>query len=160
MNWEQLIAIAVLLAQAPEHGESRGRPQQSRLRRAVSTAYYAVFHALANRNADALVGSSPDIRQTAEWARTYRALDHRAAKDRFNATSAMIAFPDKLQDFGHAFIAPQNQRHDADYNPHATFLRSETMRVIERAEAATNDLTATDQRTRRALATYVLFRPR
>ena len=160
MNWEQLIAIAMLLAQAPEHGETRGRPQQARLRRAVSTAYYAVFHALAISNADSMIGSSPYIRQSDEWARTYRALDHRFAKDRFNAVAAMVAFPINLQDFGHTFIALQNQRHDADYNPHVTFLRSETVRVIERTKTAADDLMTTDQRTRRALATYVLFRPR
>lgn len=160
MDWQQLIAIARLLARAPEFGEARGRPQQARLRRAISTIYYAVFHALANNNADALIGTSPDVRQSEEWARTYRALDHGFAKDRFNSTSSMLAFPENLQDFGHTFIALQNQRHDADYNPRSVFQRSETIRAIERAEAAIADLTGTDLRIRRALATYVLFRTR
>jgi len=160
VNWEHLIAIARLLAEAPEFGETRGRPQQARLRRAVSTAYYAVFHALAYSNADSLIGTSPDLRQSPEWTRAYRALDHGLAKGRFNSTSAMALFPDTLQDFGHVFIALQNQRHDADYNPQAVFQRSETIRAIERAEAAINNLLATDLRTRRALATHVLFRPR
>jgi len=160
VNWEQLIAIARLLAGAPEHGETRGRPQQARLRRAVSTAYYAVFHALAHSNADSLIGTSPDIRQSGEWTRAYRALEHGLAKDRFNSATAMAPFPDTIHDFGHAFIALQNQRHDADYNPQAVFQRSETIRAIERAEAAITDLAATDLRTRRALATHVLFRLR
>lgn len=160
MNWEQLIAIGRLLAQAIEHGETRGRPQQARLRRGISAVYYALFHALSYSNADALVGSSPDIRQSAEWARTYRALDHRFAKDRFNATTAMGEIPNKMQDFGNTFVALQNQRHDADYNPHAVFQRSETVRTIDRAEAAIDDLVTTDLRARRAPATYVLFRPR
>ena len=160
MNWEQLIAIARLLAEAPEHGETRGRPQQARLRRSISTVYYAVFHALANSNADSLIGASPDTRQSEEWTRTYRALDHGPAKNSFNSTSAMAMFPASLQDFGHTFIALQNQRHDADYNPQAVFQRSETVRAIERAEAAIGDLVSTDLRTRRALATHVLFRAR
>lgn len=114
MNWEQLIAIARLLVEAPEHGETRGRPQQARLRRSISTVYYALFHALANSNADSLIGTSPDIRQSEEWTRTYRALDHGPAKNSLNSTSAMAMFPASLQDFGHTFIALQNQRHDAE----------------------------------------------
>ena len=39
MDWEQLIALARMLASAPEHGERRGRPQQMQLRKAVSAAY-------------------------------------------------------------------------------------------------------------------------
>ena len=37
-------------------------PSQSDLRRAISTAYYAVFHALAARNANALAVSSPTLK--------------------------------------------------------------------------------------------------
>jgi uncharacterized protein (UPF0332 family) len=33
-----------------------GQPSQEALRRAISTAYYAMFHALANSNADLVVG--------------------------------------------------------------------------------------------------------
>ena len=47
MNWQDLIAASRLLIQDPDCSESA-------VRRAVSTAYYAVFHALAESNADAL----------------------------------------------------------------------------------------------------------
>ena len=82
MNWEQLIALARMLASAPEHGERRGRPQQTRLRKAVSAAYYAMFHALRASNADTLIGGSPQFRRLPAWTLTYRALDHGFAKSR------------------------------------------------------------------------------
>ena len=39
MNWEQLLELAEMLAGTPQHGETRGRPQQTHLRKANSTAY-------------------------------------------------------------------------------------------------------------------------
>ena len=52
MNPQDLLTLAVELAS----GSSRGRPGQVELRRAVSSVYYALFHALANSCADLLVG--------------------------------------------------------------------------------------------------------
>ncbi len=66
MNWEQLLELADMLAGAPLHGETRGRPQQTHLRKANSAAYYAMFHALANSNADTLIGSGAAVRRTEE----------------------------------------------------------------------------------------------
>lgn len=160
MNWEQLIAIARLLASPPERGETRGRPQQVRLRRAISSGYYAIFHALAASNADSLIGSSPASVRSPEWERTYRALEHRFARDRFSTATAMASFPESVRDFGSAFVVLQGQRHDADYNPRLTFQRWEVLQAVERAEGVINDFLDTELRTRRALATYVLFRPR
>ena len=91
MNWEQLIAIARLLAESPRHGEARGRPQQARLRKAISAAYYAVFHALANSNADTLIGASPQFRSLPAWTQTYRALGHGFAKSQIQ--SGLNSFP-------------------------------------------------------------------
>ena len=61
MNLEQLLEIAEMLAGAPQHGETRGRPQQMQLRKATSNAYYAMFYALANSNADTLIGSAQAV---------------------------------------------------------------------------------------------------
>ena len=46
MNPHDLIRMARQLASG-DLGSGRGRPRQAELRRAVSTAYYAMFHALA-----------------------------------------------------------------------------------------------------------------
>ena len=47
--------------------------------RAVSTAYYAVFHALNANNADAIVGTPTTQRMSEDWIRTYRSTRHRYA---------------------------------------------------------------------------------
>ena len=80
MNWEQLLELAEMLAGTLQQGEARGRPQQTRLRKANSIAYYALFHALANSNVDTLIGSAATIRRSEEWTTTHRALNHGTAK--------------------------------------------------------------------------------
>lgn len=95
MNWEQLIALARMLASPPRYGERRGRPQQVQLRKAISAAYYALFHALTQSNADTLIGASPQFRRLPAWTLTYRALDHGFAKTRMQ--SALNAFDSPMQ---------------------------------------------------------------
>ena len=156
MNWEQLIAISRLLAEPPAQGEARGRPQQARLRRAISTAYYAMFHALAESNANTLIGASNDARSSVEWVRTYRAINHGTASGQMKALDRN-RFPDQIYDFAEVFIDLQMQRHDADYNPQATFTRSETVAAINRAASAVERFIETTARDRRAFAAQVLF---
>ena len=89
MNWEQLLELADALANPPQHGEARGRPQQSHLRKATSIAYYAMFHALANSNADTLIGSSPSVQKTGEWTTTQRALNHGPARNQMSKNGSV-----------------------------------------------------------------------
>ena len=158
MNWEQLIAIARLLANAPGYGERRGRPQQMQLRKAVSAAYYAMFHGLANSNANTLIGASLQFRRLTAWTQTYRALDHGFARGQINR--GLAGFAPEIQDFGIEFVALQDQRHRADYDPNAEFSRSETLRLINRAESAITAFTNADPTERKAFAAHALFRAR
>ena len=158
MNWEQLIAIARLLASAPDYGERRGRPQQAQLRKAVSAAYYAMFHALASSNADTLIGASPQFRSRPAWTQTYRALNHGFSRGQINRGLADFALV--VQDFGNAFVILQEERHKADYDPNAQFTRADTLRLINRAEEAIRGFTNADPTERKAFAAHVLFRTR
>ena len=158
MNWEQLIAIARELATAPSYGEARGRPQQARLRKAVSAAYYAMFHAQAGSNADALIGASPQLRRLPAWTQIYRALDHGFARRQIRP--GLSGFALAIQDFGAAFIVIQDERHKADYGPNAEFNRSETLRLINRAESAIIAFMNADPTERKAFAAHALFRAR
>jgi hypothetical protein len=56
------------------------RPRQADLRRALSTAYDALFHGLAETAADRLVGVTPQVRRSLAWSRVHRDLDHNNAK--------------------------------------------------------------------------------
>ena len=116
MNPRDLIRIARQLASGAVGG-NRGRPRQAELRRAVSAAYYALFHALAHCCANRLAGSG---RAEASWIQTYRALEHRHARNQCNDQSAMSVFPAGIQDFGKIFVLMQRQRQQADYSASAT----------------------------------------
>lgn len=57
ISWSELIAArqANLTPQPPA-----AQPAPAAIRRVISTAYYAVFHALAASNADVLIGPAHD----------------------------------------------------------------------------------------------------
>ncbi len=91
MNWRDLIVIARALAIGVIPPRI-GRPRQAELRRALSTIYYAAFHAFASNNANTLIGIGPQVRNDPAWELTYRAMDHRAARARCEHP-AMSRFP-------------------------------------------------------------------
>ena len=155
MNWQQLFDMSRTLAGAPGTAPAPGRPRQIMLRRAVSTAYYAMFHALCQSNADALVGVSPRGDGVALWTRAYRALEHRQAKDRL-APYISNGNPE-IRNFASLFRNLQDQRHDADYNPRRVFIRFQVSVLIDRAEAATQAFSRMPVAQRRALAVHLLL---
>lgn len=135
----------------------RGRPRQASLKRAVSTAYYASFHAAARLCANALVGASKG--RSDAWALTYRGIQHGFAKDVLSRreTRAMHA---GVHEFASAFVLLQEMRHQADYDPRASFTPAETVAAIDDAESGIAALTAVPVGIRLDLAARLLFKPR
>ena len=156
MNPREMIRIARQLA-AGNLGSSAGRPRQADLRRAVSTAYYALFHALAACAADTLIGPNSASRIEPLWLQTYRTLEHGYAKERCQG-AMMGLFPLEIREFAQQFVDMQGQRHDADYNPGVTFTRSEVRRFINESERRITRFESAPEQARRAFAVYVLFR--
>ena len=159
MSPQDLISIARHLAGGGVGG-SRGRPRQTDLCRAVSAAYYAMFHTLARCGADLLAGATRAMRNEPAWEQTYRALEHGHARNQCRNQSAMAQFTLETQRFGRHFVAMQRHRHYADYAPVTDFNRSVVMALVDETErviAAFNDAPAGD---RRAFAIHVLFRTR
>lgn len=72
---DDLIALASRLASA-----SPNKPRQADLRCAVSTAYYALFHAMAKNVADNMAGAAKRNRSEQAWAQAYRGLQHGDAR--------------------------------------------------------------------------------
>ena len=142
-------------------GRGRGRPRGSNLRRAVSTAYYALFHCLAANCADTLVGGRSSNRSNPAWRQTYRALEHGVARERC-ARKEIDRFPDGIQDFAAAFIKAQAIRHTADYDPlpNPRFNKSDVAQDVRAAEYAIRRLRQSSARDKRAFAIYVLLRYR
>ena len=159
MNSRDLIGIARRLADGSVSGHS-GRPRQTDLCRAVSPAYYAQFHSLARCCADMLAGGAPANRRRLAWRQTYRALEHGPARDRCNSRAGMSRFPPEIRRFGEVFVATQQLRHYADYDPDINFARSRVIQLVTNAEDAIAGLEAADRSQQRDFATYVLFRAR
>ena len=159
MNPHDLIRIAGLLASGTAGG-NRGRPRQAELRRAVSTAYYALFHALALCCANMVVGATRRNRSQPAWRQTYRALEHGHAKNQCNNQAVIGRFPPAIRRFAELFAEMQQQRHEADYDPESVFYRDETLYLIDQVEQTITDLDGVPARDKRAFAVYVLFRSR
>lgn len=130
------------------------RPRDAFMRRAVSTAYYALFHALSRMCAEELVGAD---RRAAAWQRVYRALDHRTAKTALQGREASVIAPG----LGAAFVRLQDRRHQADYDPRPFGHNyDEALALVRQARTAMEELTAPSSDQRRSLATLLLFKAR
>jgi uncharacterized protein (UPF0332 family) len=131
------------------------RPKQANLRRAVSAAYYAVFHSLCRSNADMIAGSG-NARPGRAWLQCYRAVDHGQAKSRCKDVHAK-GFPPPIQAFADAFVALQEHRHRADYSPDKHFTKQEAAAIVGLARSATSAIKSTPVKDRRAFAIHILL---
>ena len=130
---------------------------QSGLRRAVSTAYYALFHCLANCCADLLVGGPGSGRSEPAWHQAYRALQHGTARVRCDNRRMIQRFPVEIQGFAQQFVRMQGKRADADYAPSLTLIQADVIADIEHTEQYIAQFNAAPERDRRAFAVYVLL---
>ena len=162
MNSRRLLGIAKALADG-QIGGRRGRPNQEELRKALSTAYYALFDALASAAADAFVGSSSTVRKSHLWVQTYRSLDHGAAKTQCSKVMTRQyapAFSSTILTFADSLVTMQGLRLDADYNPGRTFYRSGVQMQVTAAEQALEGFLNTPRADRKAFAAFVMHRGR
>jgi hypothetical protein len=141
-NPEHLIDQAHDLAAPPAIGARR----QANLRRAVSTAYYALFHAILTDVADQLVGKGQ--RNTPQYALVYRSVQHRRLTDLCeNIVKEKV--PDKYKPyvpqggFGPDLLAVakilkdlQDKRHSADYDPRYRITPSDATLTLQAGRTA------------------------
>jgi hypothetical protein len=149
-----LLAVARLLID-----ETSGPASDAQLRRAVSTAYYAVFHRILREAADRFVGPNPAAK--AAYRLIYRSFDHTRVKEvclRLNAPtlSAQMkrdlgrdAVSREMRDFASVFAYLQAVRHSADYDPSYMIATTEAADQIAAAQTAMAafDQTAEEERT-------------
>ena len=155
MNPSDLIAIARALLNGVIAGGAAGATQ-TELRRAVSCAYYAMFHTLARSNADALIGDTPADRQRWAWQQAYRAADHRPTRRKLARSNLGGRFVPAIEDFGALFAIAQTERHSADYDPHRMFHATEIVPFVDRVEASINEFNQIPYDVRRDLAIHIL----
>ena len=137
-----------------------GRRSNAFRRRAVSTAYYAVFHALAKLCADYVTRSAR--RATDEYGRVYRSLEHGVLKNAF--AQPPLKDNQKLSDIGAIVVRLQAERHRADYLPPIAgiFSRDIAQELVEQAREAVAELESLKPQNKdcRTLATSLVFRER
>ena len=145
MDWTELIRVSRLLA--------GGQPSQEALRRAVSTAYYAMFHALTTSNADLIVGGrTPD--NESDWVATYRALQHYRAENPLHGWPHL--FSPQVQNFAIVIGIIKKARENADYNPVMNFAQNQVIIWIDSAEQAIIDFNAATPQERAMVAIATL----
>lgn len=135
-------------------------PEQTNLKRALSTAYYAMFHALCRNCADSFVGTNEARRSQRAWEQAYRALNHGHVKDRCNKQEFKENFPEEIQNFAKKFIELQEKRHEADYNPSCTLTNYDVRNDIDNAAIAIEILEGATTKDKRAFAVWTAFEKR
>jgi hypothetical protein len=129
------------------------RPRQASLRRAISAAYYAVFHEVAEHAVGGVLSSADAAGPLG--ARLSRVVQHaavaKAAKwfasppgDLPAVIKAMRpgtpAIEARLARLSQVVIDLQTERHRADYDLSLTFSRFDAKRLVAMAESAIGDL--------------------
>lgn len=150
---DDLLATANRLAKA-----SPKKPKQADLKRAVSTAYYALFHTIARDAADLLVGAGANKAGRA-WTQTYRALEHGFAKSACQQVRN-LGFPPAIIACADAFVALQEARHNADYDPDHRVTRAQALNNIAQAKSAVLYLKSAPRKDRKAFAIQLILKKR
>jgi hypothetical protein len=116
----------------------RKHPKQASLRRAVSTAYYSVFHLLI----DEAVSNWSIVHQQSILARTF---DHGKMKsiceDHIKSFHISGSPPSQLQlkEVARRFVRLQEERHIADYDNAVNWSRLDAIEVLDLVRATFSD---------------------
>lgn len=173
---ELLIAARRLLAR--KKGQ-KGKLPSARVRRSISTSYYALFHFVLEEIGMRLVGTSNDLRVRRRILA--RMITHKGAKTSFDKVrgtnidpsiedflrpkghgGGQVATPPFVQTLAKVFIDAQAKRHDADYDLNtplsendARLLRNRVKRAIDGWRGAS---TLADRDMKTALCTLILLK--
>jgi hypothetical protein len=147
-----------------------GQPRQADLRRAISAAYYAVFHAVATEAADQFVAATQ--RDTPRYQQVYRSIEHRRLRTicedlakptppvryiRYLPTSNLG--PD-LVAVATAVSELQDERHLADYDSLFRAKTSDVELAVATARNAVVRLRNADRESKRIFISLIMFPPR
>jgi uncharacterized protein (UPF0332 family) len=158
----------LVLAEREARPATSGQPRNTELKRAVSTAYYAVFHSLLWAIAETFVPAKLSLWKSRVLF--YRALDHRKARDRCKRLGQkplqseevgffkFKSFSDELRLFANHFVRLQELRHRCDYDPEFKISKGEAQQAIQDARVAISSLHRSASRDERSLfLAYLLF---
>ena len=160
--FEQADALIQLAAAGP--------PRQANLRRAISTAYYGLFHATLRAAADLFAGATN--RNEGHYALIYRGIDHKSLRDlceevikttlpkKYIPYVPTNGFGPNIVAYATAIVELQNKRIAADYDPLFRVTKSDAELLIRTGRAAVARFQKASNARRRAFLTLVAFPPR
>lgn len=155
MNPDHLIELADQILQI-----GTGYPRQTTINRAISTAYYGLFHALAAECVARTVGSPRSSRYWEIVTPVHRSFDHGAARKVFDRLVKDRAARTDLRQLAETFLALQAARHAADYDPGCRYSRREALDFIVQAQGAVEALRAMPKEDRLLLVVQLITKPR
>jgi hypothetical protein len=137
-----------------------GAPTDVDVRRAVSTAYYAMFHCICGHFSSIVVRSS-SLTFTRAWKQSYRYPDHGPMRQRsVEARSGSLGFPKAITDFADTFAEMYLRRTNADYDPTALFAVVDARIWLATVEQAIADFDASPSEHQRAFVLFICLRPK
>jgi DNA-binding transcriptional LysR family regulator len=166
LNVEHLLDQAVRLIRPSSAGQRR----QVDLRRAISSAYYSVFHAMLTAASDAFVGRTH--RTSPRYALVYRGIDHRELRTlcevarkhppplKYRPYVPLSGFGLDLRTFASAVIELQDARHEADYDPRPRVRSSDVTAAIDLARTGLGHWNEAQQDEKVMFLTLLTFPPR
>ncbi len=117
------------------------RPRQASLRRAVSTAYYALFHLLVDEVTTMLV-PDPKLRRLVGRALVHDEMKQASVSFKSSGLPPHVeavcgtVVPPALKLVAEVFVELQEARHEADYKLDRTFTRGNAQYLVSRANQA------------------------
>jgi uncharacterized protein (UPF0332 family) len=165
LNPEHLFEQAEKLVELP----ASGRPRQVDIRRAISAAYYGLFHATVTFATDLHVGGTK--RANSQYGLVYRSVSHQRLRElcervckslppKYASYAPPGGFGSNIAVFATAVVELQQKRHKADYDPMVRITRSDAVAAIATARAALVRYYASSDNDRTAFLSLLLFDPR
>lgn len=147
-----------------------GPPRQVDVRRAISAAYYALFHAVLIELADQFIGVT--LKRDVDYGLAYRSISHSWARALCDETkkpspgkkvAAYVpagGFGPDIQAFSVAFLDLQEKRHNADYDPMSRVKTADARVAISTARSAIRSLKNAPAERRKRFLALLAFPPR
>jgi uncharacterized protein (UPF0332 family) len=147
-----------------------GRPRQADVRRAISAAYYGIFHAMITKAVDQFVGATN--RDKSQFGLVYRSVSHSRLRELCNEVQKSTlsnkyrpyvpsaGFGAHIVAVAEAIVDLQEKRHSADYDVMIRMNRSDAVLAIATARAALGRFDRASQQEQLAFLSLLLFSPR
>jgi hypothetical protein len=145
-------------------------PRQVDVRRAISAAYYGLFHSVLTAAADQIVGVAK--RSTNQYALVYRSIDHGSLRrlceiakaatlpPKYQRNAPATGFGSNISAFAAALLELQEKRHIADYDPSVRVRTLDAKLAVSSARAALARFRDASDAEREAFLSLLLFPPR